>query len=70
MTKWALSLPRESIIAIRTDAIATTQEVPEWKSSEKVGTLREKWNIHKQLKVPHSYEELDMLVDKYVKEGR
>jgi hypothetical protein len=70
MAKWALSLPRESIIAIRTDAIATTQEVPEWKSSEKVGTLREKWNIHKQLKAPHTYEELDMLVDKYVKEGR
>ena len=70
MTKWALSLPRESIIAIRTDAIATTQEVPAWKSSEKVGTLREKWTIRKQIKAPHSYEELDSLVDKHVREGR
>ena len=70
MTKWALSLPRESIIAIRTDAIATTQEVPAWKSSEKVGTLREKWTIRKQIKAPHTYEELDTLVDKHVREGR
>jgi len=70
MTKWALSLPRESIIAIRTDAIATTKEVQEWKLSEKVGTLREKWTIKRQLKVPHSLSELDALVEKHVKEGR
>jgi hypothetical protein len=70
MTKHALSLPRESVIAIRTDAIATTKEKPEWKSSTKVGTLREKWHIKKQLKAPHSYEELDTLVAKYIKEER
>lgn len=70
MAKWALSLPREAIIAIRTDAIATTQEVADWKASEKVGTLREKWTIRKPLKAPHTYEELDMLVEKHVKEGK
>lgn len=70
MTKWALSLPRESLIAIRTDAIATTQEVDAWRASEKVGTLREKWSIKKSLKAPHTYEELDTLVEKHVKEGR
>lgn len=70
MTKHALSLPRESVIAVRTDAIATTKEVPEWKASEKVGTLREKWSIKKQLKAPRSLTELDALVEKNIKEGR
>jgi hypothetical protein len=70
MTKWALGLPRESIIAIRTDAIATTKEVPEWKSGTKVGTLREKWTIKKQLKAPHNLPALDAIVEKYSKEGR
>jgi hypothetical protein len=70
MTKWALSLPRASIIAIRTDAIATCTEQPQWKESTKVGTLREKWHITKTLKAPHDFKTLDGLVHTYVKGER
>jgi hypothetical protein len=70
MTKAALSLPRETLLAIRTDAIAVTTEQPQWKANEKRGALRQKWHIARSLKAPHSLEELDAIVRKYVKEDR
>lgn len=70
ITRAALSLPRQALIAIRTDAIATTEEQPQWAESDKRGTLREKWHITRSMKAPHSFEELDGLVHQYVKEDR
>lgn len=70
MTRAALSLPRETIIALRTDAIATSTEQPQWKDNEKRGSLREKWAIKKTLKAPHDFETLDALVHKHVKGER
>lgn len=68
MTRAALSLPREAVVAIRTDAIATTCAQPQWATSEKIGTLREKWRIEKTLKAPHnSLDELDKLIQRHVK---
>lgn len=70
ITRAALSLPRQELIAIRTDAIAVTTEQPQWAESDKRGTLREKWHITRSMKAPHSFEELDGLVHQYVKEDR
>ncbi|GCE31350.1 hypothetical protein KDA_68340 [Dictyobacter alpinus] len=61
MIKAALTLPRESIIAIRTDAIAMTQEQPVWNANTKRGTLRLKWAIQQSVNAPHTYEALDLL---------
>jgi hypothetical protein len=70
MTRAALSLPRKSLIAIRTDAIATTQERPDWNSNTRIGQLRRKWAIHRAVKAPHSFEDFDKLVHRYVKGER
>ncbi len=70
MTKAALTFPRESIIAIRTDAIAVTDERQEWNENTKVGTLRPKWSINKTMKAPHTFEALDKLIQQHVKGDR
>ncbi|GLV56075.1 hypothetical protein KDH_29190 [Dictyobacter sp. S3.2.2.5] len=61
MIKAALMLPRESIIAIRTDAIALTQEHADWNANTRRGTLRLKWAIRQPVKAPHTYEALDQM---------
>lgn len=70
MTRAALSVPRECIIALRTDAIAVSTEQPQWRDNEKRGALRQKWNITRPLKAPHDFEALDALVHKHVKGDR
>lgn len=68
MIKAALTLPREAIIAVRTDAIALTQEQPDWNTNTKRGTLRLKWAIRQPVKAPHTYEALDLLQRQQEKE--
>jgi hypothetical protein len=70
MTRAALSLPREQIIALRTDAIALTHEQPQWNDNEKRGSLRQKWAIKKKLNAPHSFDALDKLIHQHVKGER
>ncbi len=67
MTRAALNLPREDLLLFRTDAIATSREQPQWKVSEKRGTLREKWAVKKPLKAPHSFDDFDKIAHKYAK---
>ena len=61
MTRAALSLPYNEIIAIRTDAIATTHPVAAWNTNTKIGQLRQKWAVPKPLRAPASSEALDEL---------
>src|SRR5579885_109827 len=63
MTRAALSVPREQIIAIRTDAIALCAEHPAWNENERIGQLRRKWVIKRNLKAPHDFETLDKYIN-------
>lgn len=69
ITKDALSLPRKSILAIRTDSVIVDAPQPQWAHNTKRGTLRPKWEIDRQLKAPHTFEELDTLIHRHVKGG-
>src|SRR5579875_2792086 len=61
MTKTALSLPREQLISIRTDALAVSHPRAEWSQNQKIGQLREKWAIARPLKAPHTFDEFDKI---------
>lgn len=70
MTRAALSVPREHIIAIRTDAIALCAERSEWNENEQIGQLRRKWVIKRNLSAPHSFEALDKYVHQYARKDK
>jgi hypothetical protein len=70
MLKALLTLPREQILAIRTDAIALTHERPEWNNQQGTGKLRLKKGFTKKVPAPHSFQELDKLLAQYSKEVR
>lgn len=64
MTKAALALPYESIIAIRTDAIAVSAPVPAFEANRnatKPGLIRRKWAIEKPIAAPATTEALDAI---------
>jgi TubC N-terminal docking domain len=70
MTKAALSIPYEQLIAIRTDAIALTHDIPAWDNpAAKIGQLRLKWAERKAIKAGSlvTDEQLDALQDKALK---
>ncbi len=61
MAQAALQFPREALIAIRQDALFTTQLHPTWSDDGTVGRIRLKGEIPGPLKAPHSLEAFDAL---------
>jgi len=61
MFKHAMAVPYESLITIRTDAIAVTQRMAAWENGKKTGELRRKWAVEKRLNAPRTAQDFDTL---------
>lgn len=69
MTRQALELSYETIMNIRTDAIATATYQAQLERGTKVGELRRKWAVQKSLVAPKNFEEFDELQRKVLNRG-